>query len=67
MTQDPMTLATAAWLNLLAVAGQLEAAHIAGNQAEAERLRTVAHDLLDANLDQRALHGDQVRALINPA
>jgi F0F1-type ATP synthase membrane subunit b/b' len=61
---SPTILATASWLRLLSITHAFQAAMIAGDLDEAARLRVEAHDVLDANLDQRAEAAAGVRALI---
>lgn len=51
---SPTVLATASWLRLLSITHAFQAAMIAGDLPEADRLRGEAHDVLDGNLDQRA-------------
>jgi len=60
---NPPVLFTASWLRLLSITHAHMAASIAGDRAEAERLRDEAHAVLDANLDQRAEAAAEVRAL----
>lgn len=64
MTTSPTVLATASWVRLLSITHALQAAHIMGDLDEAARLRREAHDVLDANLDQRAEAAAVVRSLI---
>lgn len=60
----PLILAAAAMAQLNGLAQQYQAAILRGDQADADRIRAQAHDVLDSNLD---LHGEAaaaVRAII---
>jgi len=58
---SPLVLASASWLKLLSITHAAQAAYLAGDLDEAERLRAEAHGVLDLNLDQRAIVAAGVR------
>lgn len=62
--REPLTRATAAWLDLLALSHAYQAAILRGDVSEAENIRVRAHDVLDANLDHNGEAASAVRSII---
>lgn len=59
-----LVLATAAWTQLHGLTQAYQAAVLRGDMANADELRTQAHDLLDSNLDLNAEAANLTKALL---
>ena len=63
--KDSMALATATLMDIISKGKAIQAAELrSAPAADRETIRTDAHSLLDAYLDQMAAAGSQVRAIL---